>query len=132
MTSSREGDLYRNGNDVVTGTRATLGGQTIDLADINTVSLIPPILRPEYGYGLAALGLVIGVVGYLVWGVFLTPVLAGVVLVIVGLALAFAVKTSYTVRLNRTNGQTTMVNFSDRSRAEQVVAALSRALSNKR
>lgn len=131
MTASSENALYRNGNDLVTETRASLGGQSIDLADVNNVSVVPPILRREYGYGLIALGFVIGLLGYIVWRTFLTPVFAGVVLIVVGLALTFAVKASYTVRLNRTNGQTTMVNFPDRSRAEQVVAALSRALSSR-
>lgn len=127
--TSNEPALYQNGTDVITATRASLGGKTYDLAGIKSVSLVAPTLRPEYGYGLVGLGVILLLAGYFVWGVFLTPMLAGVVLVIVGIALAVMVHPTYTVNLNNANGQASSVAFTDRGQAQRAVAALSKALS---
>lgn len=54
---------------------------------------------------LIAVGAVLLIAGYLVWGVFLMPMLAGLVLIIAGLELAAAVHRHYTVRLNQNDGQ---------------------------
>lgn len=132
MKPSSEPSLYQDGNDLITETRAVLAGQAFDLADISSVSLTPPVLRQEYGYISIGLGLLLALVGYLVWGVFLTPMLVGVVLVIAGVALLTVVRQSYIVSLNRTNGQAATILFPDRARAERVVAALSGALSRRR
>ena len=129
--SANETVLYRDGNDTITATSASLGGKTYDLAGIKSVSLVAPVLRPEYGYGLAGLGVVLLLAGYFVWGVFLTPMLAGVVLIVGGIALATIVRPTYTLNLNATNGQASSVSFASRARAEQAVAALSKALSSK-
>ena len=128
--TANESTLYQNGKDVITATSASLGGKTYDLASIKSVSLVAPVLRPEYGYGLVGLGILLAVVGYLVWGVFLTPMLVGVVLIIVGIAIVVMVHPTYTVNLNSANGQASSVMFADRGQAHRAVAALSKALSS--
>lgn len=127
MESANNTILYRNGSDRVTSTQATIGGKTYDLADIDTVSLVAPVLRREYGYGLAVLGLILLVAGYIVWGVFLTPMLVGGVLIIAGIAIALTVQKSYTLHLTHRDKHVTTLQFPERSQAEQLVRALNQA-----
>lgn len=128
MESANNTVLYHSGNDRVTSTQATVGGKTYDLADIDTVSLVAPVLRREYGYGLAVVGLILLIAGYLVWGVFLTPMLVGGVLIIAGLAIALAVQKSYTVHMTHRDKHVTTLQFPQRSQAEQFVRALNQAV----
>lgn len=119
--------FYQSGGDRVTRSHAVVGGKTYNMDDIDTVSVVAPVLRREYGYGLAITGLVLLVVGYLVWGVFLTPTLVGAVLLVAGLAIAFAVQKNYTVHLNQRGKQLTTVQFPERAQAERFVQALTQA-----
>ncbi|KPV50405.1 hypothetical protein SE17_27140 [Kouleothrix aurantiaca] len=130
MEPAKHKILYENGSDRVTSSQAIIGGKTYELSDIDTVSVVAPVLRREYGYGLAIVGLVLLVAGYLVWGTFLTPMFVGVVLIIAGLAIALVVRKSYTVHLNHRDKQTTTIHFPRRAQAEQLVHALTQA--NKR
>ena len=127
MDTAQNTVLYQNGDDRITTSQATIGGKTYDLTDINSVSLVRPVLRPEYGYVLAVAGLVLLIAGYLVWGVFLTPMLAGGILLIAGIAMALTTKKSYTVHLNHRNQQATTLQFPARAEAEQFVRALNQA-----
>lgn len=123
--------VYSDDRNNISDTQAVLNGKTFALADINTISYVPPVLRPEYGYVLAAVGVVIFIAGYLVWGVFLTPMLAGAVFLIVGLAVAFAVRKTHTIRVTDTAAKVTEVDFTDRKRAQNVYKALNEALNRK-
>lgn len=127
MESANNANLYRNGSDYITSTQATIGGKTYDLADIDTVSLVAPVLRREYGYGLAVLGLILLIAGYIVWGVFLTPMLVGGVLIVAGIAIAMTVQKSYTVNLTHRDKHVTTLQFPERPQAEQLVRALNQA-----
>ena len=73
------------------------------------------------------LGLILLIAGYLVWGVFLTPMLVGGVLIVAGLAIAMTVQKSYTVHLTHRDKHTTTLRFPERSQAEQFVRALKQA-----
>ena len=131
MDTMSENVLYHDGNDVITPGRAVLGGKTFDLTTIKNVSLVAPVMRREYGYAAAALGIVLLVLGYFVWGAFLTPMLVGVVLIVVGIGVATVVRHNYIVHLNAADGKATAIPFPDRSRAERALAALSQALSGR-
>lgn len=128
MNTTNSAVLYQHGDDHITGTQAIVNGNTYNLAEIATASIIAPVLRPEYGYGLAAVGLVLLVAGYLMWGAFLTPMLAGAVLLIAGIAIALIVRKTYTVLLKHRDAQLTKLPFSSRAQAEQFMKALNQAI----
>lgn len=123
-----ESEIYRNGADVITARRAVIGGQSFDLEDIETVSLTNPVLNRTYGFVAIGVGIIIATLGYFVWeAVFLTPMLGGLSLIVVGVVLAFAVRPHYTVRLNRSDGTLTRLQFPNRAQAEQVLQAVRKA-----
>ncbi len=124
--------VYRDGNDLITDTHATLQGQTFDMNDIQSVSVVAPVMRRVYGYAAIGIGLLLLIVGYLVWGTFLTPMLVGAVLIVVGICIALIVREAYTVRVNAHNGHVTAIPFAKRTQSDQVVAALSKVLAGKR
>lgn len=128
METTNSSVLYDHGRERITSTQMTVNGTTYNLADIATASIIAPTLRREYGYVLAAIGIVLLVVGYLVWGAFLTPMLAGAALLIVGIAIAVTVHKSYTVLLKHRDAQLTKVQFAERAQAEQYLRALNQAI----
>lgn len=129
MTSVRT--VYHEGNDTITDTHATLQGQTFDMAEVQSVSVVAPVLRRVYGYAAIGIGLLLLIVGYLVWGTFLTPMLVGAVLIVVGVCIALIVREAYTVRVNARNGHVTAIPFPRRTQSDQVVAALSEVLARK-
>jgi hypothetical protein len=86
-------------------------------------------LRREYGYVAIGLGLLLAVIGYIVWqGVFLTPMLGGITLIVVGAVLLWKVQTAYTVRLLRKDGQHTLLQFPDMNTARRALQQLQGAL----
>ena len=131
--SPNETVIYHNGADRITAERATVGGQNFELRDIETVSLTNPVLNRTYGFVAIGLGIILAVVGYFVWsGTFLTPMLGGLALIIVGVAIAFTARPRYTVRLNHSNGTTTALQFLNRAEAEQVMQAVRAAVARTR
>jgi hypothetical protein len=128
MNSAHNSVLYDHGSNRITSTQAIVDGKTYNLSDIATASILAPVLRREYGYVLAAIGMVLLVVGYLVWGAFLTPMLAGAVLLIAGIAIAIVVRKSYIVLLKHRNAQLTKLQFPERAQAEQFMQALNQAI----
>jgi hypothetical protein len=109
--------------------KITVEGQSVDLHNVQQVSLQPPILRREYGYVAIGLGLLLAVIGYIVWqGVFLTPMLGGITLIVVGAVLLWKVQTAYTVRLLRKDGQHTLLQFPDMNTARRALQQLQGAL----
>ena len=109
-----------------------VGNETFDYADFSTVSFIRPILSPLIGWVVAVIGLIILVAGYIVWHVFLTPMLAGAVLLIAGIIVALMVRETYTVRLNRRTGEPLLLQFKDAATAQRTVTRIGAALSQRR
>jgi hypothetical protein len=115
---------YQDGDVAVSDTQLTLGSTTYDLSNIATVSLIRPILNRTIGWITAAVGLIIGVAGYLVWGTFLSPMLGGLALLIAGLVVVATVRESYTVRMSPLAGQPVLIQFTNPVQAQKVVTAI--------
>jgi len=133
VDSGQERVLYRDGNDVITETRAVIGGRSIDLANIDSVSLIKPVLNPAWGWALVGVGALLAVIGYFVWdGVLLTPVFAGLALIVIGLVIAFMVRPSYTVRITDTSGAVTPLVFASRGPAANVANTLTQAVARRK
>lgn len=128
MNATNSSVLYDHGNDRITSTQAIVNGTTYNLSDITTASIVAPVLRREYGYVLVAIGILLLVVGYLVWGAFLTPMLAGAVLLIAGIAIAITVRKNYTVLLRHRDTQLTKLQFAERVQAEKFMQALNQAI----
>ena len=110
----------------------TAGGQTYPFSSIKTVSLIRPILTKGMGVGLAIVGAIILVLGYIIWGTFLTPMLAGLVMIIVGVTIAASVRQTYTVRLNRSSGDPALIQLTDQTAAQHAVTTIGAALAQQR
>ena len=119
-------------------TRATsinhisVSGTDYDLSDVQTVSLIRPVLNPGIGWGVAILGLIILVLGYVVWGTLLPPMIGGISLLIAGLVVALVVKPSYTVRMARANGEATQISFPTQASAGDALVQIDKALGERR
>ena len=122
--------LYQQGNNRITGSQVLFDGNRYNLADITSASLVGPTLKPEYGYLMTAIGIVLLIAGYLIWGVFLTPMLAGVVLIVAGIALAMLVRRNFTVHLNQGEQQIAALAFPTRAQAEQFLSAIKQAQSS--
>lgn len=116
----------------ITNGNVVANGQQYALANLATVSLIRPVLSRTIGWIVAVVGLIILVAGYLVWGVLLTPIVAGAALLIAGLVVAFTVKESYTVRLNMKNGPPVLLQFADQAEAQRTVTAIGAAIDQQR
>lgn len=133
VDGGQERELYRDGNDVITETRAVVGGRTIELASVDSVSLVKPVLNPTWGWALAGVGALIAVIGYFVWGgVFLTPVFAGLALIVIGLVMAFMVRPSYTVRITDTSGAVTPLSFAKAGPAVNIANTLTQAVARRK
>lgn len=117
---------------VVNGSQVMVAGSNYSLDDLSSVSLIRPILTRSLGWGVAVLGLVIGVLGYIVWGTFLTPMLAGVVLLIAGLVVAMTVREHYTVRINHNSGEPVLLKFQSAAEAQRTVTEIGNAIARHR
>lgn len=119
-------------------TRATstnhisVSGTDYDLSDVQTVSLIRPVLNRGIGWGVAIAGLIILVLGYVVWGTLLPPMIGGISLLIAGLVVALVVKPSYTVRMARANGEATQISFPTQASAGDALAQIDKALGQRR
>ena len=75
----------------------------------------------------------LAVVGYIVWdGVLLTPVFAGLVLIVVGVVVALMVRPSYTVRITDTAGTVTPISFAKAKAAANIANTLTRAVAKRR
>lgn len=122
-----------NGDTAVVSDRTIqVGNTSYDYADIATVSLVRPILSPLYGWVLAAVGLIVLLAGYFVWGVFLTPMLAGAVMLVAGVIIALMVRETYTVRLNPRSGEPVLLQFKDAAAAQRTVTKIGAALDQQR
>lgn len=122
-----------NGDTAVVSDRTVqVGNTSYDYADIATVSLVRPILLPLYGWVLAAVGLIVLLAGYFVWGVFLTPMLAGAVMLVAGVIIALMVRETYTVRLNPRSGEPVLLQFKDGAAAQRTVTKIGAALDQQR
>ncbi|HEU4326585.1 MAG TPA: DUF6232 family protein [Roseiflexaceae bacterium] len=133
MEATNERVIYRSGNTVVTDTRANVSGQSYDLSNVAGVSLVTPNIPRWLGGVLIAVGVILLIVGYIVWeGVFLTPMLGGGVLIIAGAAVYALVRERYTVTITDKDGGQQQVQFTDGRQAQQLVEAISGAIRNKR
>ncbi|MBC8162436.1 MAG: hypothetical protein H7Z42_14595 [Roseiflexaceae bacterium] len=119
-------------------TRATstdhisVNGTDYNLSDVKTVSLIRPVLNRGIGWGVAALGLVVLVLGYIVWQTLLPPMIGGVSLLIAGLVIALAVKPNYTVRMARAAGEPTLISFPTENSAREALVQIEAAVAKRR
>lgn len=133
IDSGQERVLYRDGNDLITETRAVVGGRSIELADIDTVSLIKPVMNPSWGWALAGVGALLAVIGYIVWdGLILTPVFAGLALIVIGLVVAFMVRPSYTVRITDASGTVTPISIAKAKPAADIANTLAQAVAKRK
>ena len=120
--------LYQSGDDVVTPTQAMLYGQTFDLATVKSAALVRWVLRRNYGLWAIIIGLGITIIGVIIWRSLLTPVIAGPILLVVGLVLYFVVREQYMVVLGRQNGNPVTIPYADQGQASEVVGAVRQAL----
>jgi hypothetical protein len=127
MSSVNNRTTYQQGGNTITSTQVVFGGDRYNLADITGTSRIAPTLKREYGYALIGVGVILLIAGYLVWGVFLTPMLVGTVLIVVGIAVALLVRRQFTVHLLQGERQLAALPFSTRAQAEQFLAAIKQA-----
>lgn len=129
MATAPDRVLYHEGDILVSQTHVRVADQTHRLDDVDSVSLLPPILRRSYGVVALVAGVLLAVLGYLVWApLLLTPILAGAALALVGLVLTLVVRTRYTVRLHVRSGAVVPLYLEDRAQAQQIVAAITRVI----
>ena len=81
---------------------------------------------------MAIAGLIILVLGYVVWGTFLPPLLGGICLIIAGLVVAFIVKPSYTVRMARVQGEAVQISFPTEQSASDALTQIDKAIGQRR
>ncbi len=133
MEATNEREIYRSGSTVITDTRADISGHSYDLSNVAGVSLVTPNIPRWLGGVLIAVGVIVMIAGYVVWqGVFLTPMLGGGVLLIAGAAVYALVRERYTVTITDKGGRQQQVQFTDGHQAQQLVAAISGAIRNRR
>ncbi|GAB4206560.1 MAG: hypothetical protein OHK0022_33730 [Roseiflexaceae bacterium] len=133
MEATNERVIYRSGSTVVTDTRANVSGQSYDLSNAAGVSLVRPNIPRWLGGVLITVGIILLIVGYIVWeGIFLTPMLGGSVLIIAGAAIYGLVRERYTVTITSNSGEQQQVQFTDGRQAAQLVEAISNAIRTRR
>lgn len=125
MEPTGETTLYRSGDTIVTDRQVRLGEASYPLSDIQTVSIVRPILKRSYGVIALAVGVVLTIVGYVVWnGVLLSPMVGGIALIIAGLALLATVRERYMLRLNGAGGNIAELSVADGGEAQRLAAAI--------
>ena len=128
MDATGETVLYQDGQVVVTNRRVRLGERSYALSDVRSVALIRPILKRSYGWIALIVGIILMIVGYVVWnGVLLSPMVGGVALILAGVVLLVAVRERYIVRFNEPSGGVVELPLADGTQADRVVSALSQS-----
>ena len=119
---------YHHDNDVtVTSTRAIIRNQTYSMSNITSVTLqeIPP--NRTIGIILALLGL-LATVGGLTANEGQTYLIVGVVGLIVGAILIFAIPKKYAVRIGSASGETNALSSRNQAHISQIVEAINKAI----
>lgn len=124
--------VYNDRSTTVSDGAVMVNGQRYNIADVATVSMIRPILSKTLGWGVAVLGLIILVAGYIIWRTLLTPVVAGAAILIAGVVIALVVRESYTVRMTMKSGSPVMLQFANPTEAQHTVTAIGAALDQQR
>lgn len=129
MQTTNDQVLYHAGGATVTSQHVTYGQQTVPLSSIQTVSIIPPVLKRWYGSVALAIGVVLLIVGYIVWnGVLLSPMIGGIALVIAGVAILFTARNRYAVRLNGASSNLATLELADETQAHELASAINTAI----
>lgn len=129
MEATHETVLYQGGNATVTNRRVTLDNREYPLSGMRAVSVLRPIVRRAYGVVALVLGVLLTIVGYIVWdGVLLSPMVGGLALIVAGLAIVATARERYTVRLHEQNGSVVTLDMPDGDQTRQVVDAINSAL----
>lgn len=129
MQAANEHVLYRQDETTVTDRQVIHRQKTIDLNKIQSVSLIPPVLKRWYGSVALAIGVVLLIVGYIVWnGVLLSPMIGGIALVIIGVAILFTGRNYYLVRLSSVGRDAETLQVADETQAHAIASAISAAI----
>ena len=126
--TSRPEVTYHHDNDVtVTSTRAIIRNQTYSMSNITSVTLqeIPP--NRTIGIILALLGLLATVCG-LTTNEGQTYLIVGVVGLIVGATLIFAIPKKYAVRIGSASGETNALSSRNQAYISQIVEAINKAI----
>lgn len=128
MEATNDRVLYRGDNAEITSTRATVNGQTVPLSEVISAGMGTRWVSKSAGWAALIVGLIILVVGYFVWGVLLTPMVAGFALMIVGIVLLTLRQKKHVVHLFGHDGSITAVATPTREEAERLISSLDEAL----
>lgn len=129
MEATNETVLYRGTNATVTNRRVQIGQREYPLSGVQNVSVIRPLVRRSYGLIALAVGVLLVVVGYIAWnGVLLSPMVGGIALILVGLAIYAIARENYTVRLHEVNGEVVALDLSGEQQAQEIAAAINSAV----
>lgn len=119
-----ERDVYTGANVRITGGRIEANGQTLPLSDVADVTVAHRWINPIVGYVTLAVGVGLAVIGYLVWGTLLTPVIAGLIIAVAGVVLINLARTGDVVRLTTHDGSQTELPVGNRREARRLADAI--------
>lgn len=126
MDVTGEKVLYQNAQVVVTDRQVRLGERAYPLSDVGSVAVIRPILKRSYGMIALIVGVILTIVGYIVWnGVLLSPMVGGIALIVAGAVLLAVVRERYIVRFSPKEGGIVELPIADGAQANRVVRTLS-------
>jgi hypothetical protein len=129
MQATNEQVLYQQGAATVTNQQVSYKQQIVPLDSIQSVSIVPPVLKRWYGSVALAIGVVLLIVGYIVWnGVLLSPMIGGIALVIAGVAILLTAHNRYVVRLNGASSNLATLEIADEMQARELANAISMAI----
>ena len=127
--SAPETTYYQDGSIMVTNACAVLGSKTYAMANITSVSMgvIPANRTP---------GIVVGIIGLAILVCSASRgsnssgggIIAGLVVLAIGVAIAFAVKTQYVVKIGSAFGESNALSSADQSYIQKVVNAVNEAI----
>jgi uncharacterized membrane protein YdbT with pleckstrin-like domain len=115
-----ETGVYDGKNVRITDGSIETNGQSIPLSDVAAVTVAHRWINPTVGYVALAVGVALALIGYLVWGTLLTPVIAGLILAVAGIVLINLARTGDVVRLTTSDGSRTEVPVGNRAEARRV------------
>ena len=124
-----EKEYLKQGNIVITNSRAVLGGKTYSMANVTSVAIGEQSGR-GCGFLLIAFG-IIAVLLALAGGGFMPGGTAGgllVALILLGVGIWITLSKSYTVRIGSASGESDGMTSRNRGEIEQIVEAMNQAI----
>jgi hypothetical protein len=129
MEATNETTLYQSGATLVTNRQVRVGEHSFPLSSLRGVSVTPPVMKRSYGAVALAIGIVLLIVGYIVWnGVLLSPMVGGIALVIAGAAILATAHEHYLVRLHEASGGVTALKIADQAQAQHLATTLTQEI----